>query len=330
MILTELPDLPPRPETPANAAFRRDYVARWTKENTLLCGVTRFAEYPRVMHPLSIKMVWGGREVYRLRRRDVHVREGSYLVLNDGDEYGSTLKSERPTTSFSIFLRRGLAEEIVAARRLGVERCMEQAIDAASSASFSPHLRGDDSHVTPRMRFIYDSVMAGERSQHWLDEQAVLLVGDLLRAEHAAVERTLRLPAAKVSTRAELSRRLRLAADHIESHYEQALPLETLGPGGLHVDLSLRPLLRAAARRAAARLRGELPNRCGTQDAGRRRHQPPVDRRTQRLRQPIEPVSRARRRREDRWPGGAASRRPAGAGSRRAFVLTPPRAVSRR
>lgn len=228
MILTELPDLPPRPETPANAAFRRDYVARWTKENTLLCGETRLAEYPRVVHPLSIKMAWGGREVYRLRRRDVHVRDGTYLVLNDGDEYGSSLSSERPATSYSIFLRRGLAEEIVAARRLGLEKCMEQSVAGAPALSFSPHLRADDGHVTPRMRFIHAGVMAGERSQHWLDEQAVLLVGDLLRAEHVAFESTLRLPAAKPSTRAELGRRLRLAADYIESHYEQPLPLETL------------------------------------------------------------------------------------------------------
>ncbi len=227
MILTELPDLPPRPETPANAAFRRDYVARWTKENTLLCGVTCHAEYPRVMHPLSIKMAWGGREVYRLHRREVHVREGTYLVLNDGDEYGSTLSSEKPTTSFSIFLRRGLAEGIVAAHRLGLEKSMEQAA-GATAAAFSPHLRGDDSHVTPRMRFIHDSVVAGERSQEWLDEQAVLLVGDLLRAEQAALERTLSLPARKASTRAELGRRLRLAADYIESHYESPLPLEAL------------------------------------------------------------------------------------------------------
>src|SRR3982751_4134117 len=102
MILTELPDLPPRPETPANAAFRRDYVARWAKENTLLCGVTRSVEYPKVRHPLSIKMAWGGREVYRLKRREVHVREASYLVLNDGDEYGSTLDSERPTKAFLV------------------------------------------------------------------------------------------------------------------------------------------------------------------------------------------------------------------------------------
>ena len=38
----------------------------------------------------------------------------------------------------------------------------------------------------------------------------------------------MRLPAIKPSTRAELSRRLRLAADHIESHYDQPLPLEAL------------------------------------------------------------------------------------------------------
>jgi AraC family transcriptional regulator len=228
MILTELPDLPPRPETTDNAAFRRDYVARWGNENTVLCGLTRFAEYPKVMHPLSIKMAWGGREVYRLRRRDIHVRDGSYLVLNEGDEYGSSLSSERPAASFSIFLRRGLADEIASARRLGIEKCMAQSADATAAPSFSPHLRGHDSHVTPRMRFIYASVMAGERSQPWLDEQAVLLVDDLLRAEQAAFESTLRLPATKASTRAELSRRLRLAADYIESHYEQALPLETL------------------------------------------------------------------------------------------------------
>jgi AraC family transcriptional regulator len=113
-------------------------------------------------------------------------------VLNEGDEYGSTLSSERP------------------------------------AASFSAHLRRHDGHVTPRMRFIYDSVMAGERSQHWLDEQAVLLVDDILHAENAAFERTLRLPAIKASTRAELSRRLRLAADYIESHYERPLPLEAV------------------------------------------------------------------------------------------------------
>jgi AraC-like DNA-binding protein len=228
MILTELPDLPPRPETPANAAFRRDYVARWARENLLLCGQSRFAEYPAVRHPLSIKMAWGGTEVYRLRRRDVAVRAGRHLVLGEGEEYGSILRSERPATSFSVFIRRGLADEVVAARRLGVERCMEQAVDRPAPASFSPHLRADDAHVTPRMRHIHACVAAGERSQAWLDEQVVLLVADLMHAERDAFARTLALRAVKASTRAELARRLRLAADHIESHYDEPLSLEAM------------------------------------------------------------------------------------------------------
>jgi AraC-like DNA-binding protein len=227
MILTELPDMPPRPATPQNAAFRRDHVARWGKENAVLFGVAREAEYLPVAHPLSVKMAWGGREVYRLRRRDVHVRAGTYLVLDEGEEYGSRLSGERPMTSYSFFFRRGLADEIVAARRLGVEKCMEQPADPRPAA-FGAHLRGDDGHVTPRMRHIYERVMAGERSEEWLDEQAVLLVDALLRAEEAAFARTGRLAATKPSTRAELSRRLRLAADYIESHHDQPLSLDAL------------------------------------------------------------------------------------------------------
>lgn len=228
MILTELPDLPPRPETPENAAFRRDYTARWGKENTILCGLTRLAEYPKVMHPLSVKMAWGGREVYRLPRREVAVRDGTYLVLNDGDEYGSRLANERPATSFSVFLRHGLAGEVVAARTHGVEKCLDQPDALQAGASFSSHLRGHDRHVSPRMRFMYERVMAGERSQEWLDEQSVLLVDDLMHAERASLESMRLLPAVKTSTRIELTRRLRVAADHIESHYELPLTLDTL------------------------------------------------------------------------------------------------------
>ena len=168
MILTELPDLPPRPETPANAAFRREYVARWARENTLLCGESRFVEYPEVTHPASIKMAWGGSEVYHLRRRDVRVRDGTWLVLNDGDRYGSTIRSERPATSFSIFLRRGLAAEVIAAQKLGVERALERGAEKArapSTSAFSPHLRGADRHVAPRMRHCRFHKLLHERAK---------------------------------------------------------------------------------------------------------------------------------------------------------------------
>ena len=56
MILTTLPDLAPRPETAGNAEFRRRFYARWGRENAIVCGHARHAEY--AVHPqtLSVKM----------------------------------------------------------------------------------------------------------------------------------------------------------------------------------------------------------------------------------------------------------------------------------
>lgn len=96
-----------------------------------------------MVHPLSIKMAWSGDEVYRLRRRTVRVGDGAYLVLNDGNAYGSVLKSERPVMSFSMFFRAGLAAEVSAARRQSLGAALDQPepIAAAGSVSTSPSVR---------------------------------------------------------------------------------------------------------------------------------------------------------------------------------------------
>src|ERR1700712_5491551 len=105
MILTHLPDLPPRPETNANAEFRRRFYARWGHENAVICGRSTSAEYATMTQTLSIKMAWGGRERYRLPGRDVSVDDDSYLILNEGSSYGSVLKTASPTWTFAMFLR---------------------------------------------------------------------------------------------------------------------------------------------------------------------------------------------------------------------------------
>ncbi len=41
MILARLPDLPPAPETAANAGFRQAFYRRWGRENAIVCGPAR-------------------------------------------------------------------------------------------------------------------------------------------------------------------------------------------------------------------------------------------------------------------------------------------------
>ena len=41
IVTTRFPDLAPRPETAANAAFRRRFAARWARENVVFLASTR-------------------------------------------------------------------------------------------------------------------------------------------------------------------------------------------------------------------------------------------------------------------------------------------------
>ena len=75
MILREPPDLPPRPLTPTNAEFRARFYARWGKENTVVTGRSRYAEYAPLKQALSIKTVRGGTETYTVEKRHYLIKQ---------------------------------------------------------------------------------------------------------------------------------------------------------------------------------------------------------------------------------------------------------------
>jgi AraC-like DNA-binding protein len=224
MILTTLPDLPPRPETLANAAFRRRFYERWGRENAIVCGHGRHAEYAAIPQTLSIKMTLGGRERYFLPRRELVVDDDNLLVLNEGARYGSLLKAPQPAWTFAIFFRPGMQDEVAAQHRRGLAAALDSPVQPARPALFAEHLRPHQGPVSARLKRIAHDVLAGERDEAWLEEQLTVLLDAMLAHEHDDVADSAPRPA----QRAELHRRLHRAADHIESHYPQPLTLATL------------------------------------------------------------------------------------------------------
>ncbi|WP_284617073.1 helix-turn-helix domain-containing protein [Aquabacterium humicola] len=226
MILTSLPDLPPRPETAANAAFRRAFYERWGRENAIVCGTAREAEYATLAQPLSIKLAWGGRERYVLADREVVVDDDNWLVLNAGARYGSVLRAPRPAWSFAVFFRPGLVDELRSLRRAAAGQALEQAMPAVPPRPFSQHLRRHDRRLTPRLRALRDAVLAGERDEDWLEIQLGALAEALLDAE--AYERGTSDERPARATRDELLRRLRRGADFIESCATEPITLQQM------------------------------------------------------------------------------------------------------
>lgn len=225
MILTTLPDLPPRPETAANAAFRRRFYARWGRENAIVSGRATLAEYAELPQTLSIKMARGGRERYFVGARELVVDDDNWLALNEGARYASLLRAVRPALTFSIFFRPGMQTEVAAQRRRSLGAALDSPeAGAPRQVAFSEHLRPHGGPVTARLRHIEQAVAGGERDETWLEEQCTVLLALLLRAEGDDALTGVARPAQA----AELRRRLRTAADFIDSHYEQPLTIDQL------------------------------------------------------------------------------------------------------
>ena len=230
MILTQLPDLPPRPETPRNAAFRRMFYNRWGRENWIVCGRAQRAEYTEFRQTCSIKAVSQGSEHYYVDRRRLTVTDETYLVLNEGRAYGSQLQAPGEAAfSFAIFFRPGLQGEVARAARLNVGQALDAEVDnRAAPFEFNENLQRHDKIVSPVLRYIRRHVELGVDDPGWYEEQFHYLLTRMLRRDRQLTELPQRIACVRASKRHELTRRLGWATDFMHSNLQRALTLDEI------------------------------------------------------------------------------------------------------
>ena len=217
MLLRQMPALTHEP-------FRRWFYQHWGRENCLIAARTRRAEYPLYQQRLSIKCAWGGAEDYFIDGRRVAVDDDTFLILNDGRIYGSCLHSRRPVTSFTIFFRPGMAEDVARCHTLAPERLLEEPA-AGLPVEFSEQLRPHDRLITPVLRFILRHVESGLTDEAWYEDQLYFLLQRMQVLHRNDLAAAQLIPTSRPSTRRELFRRLGLCVDFINTHYMRQVGL---------------------------------------------------------------------------------------------------------
>jgi AraC-like DNA-binding protein len=231
VILREIPDIPPRPLTPQNAAFRRWLYPRWGKEHAIVCARTRFAELGRVTQPLSIKAGWHGVAEHVVDNRSIRVDDDSWLVLNEDQTYSSTFRGDGSEggciSALCLFVRRGVPAQIYGAMGVDLARAADDGENLPPRPlQFAENLRPHDLTITPLLLDMKTRVEDGEADETWLDERCHVLVARLIEAEHRLRARASHIRSVKASTREELLRRVGWAADYMLSNYPEALSLD--------------------------------------------------------------------------------------------------------
>jgi AraC-like DNA-binding protein len=242
ILTTQFPDLPPRPETAVNAAFRRRFFARWGQENSVFLASTRHAEYGPMPTALSFKTVLEGSATLTLGRRRVVLEPGRFLLVNAGQSYGVSIRSERPVRCLSLHFHPQLAREVATARRLDWAAALDGAARARQPL-LRETLRAHEATLMPALRRISAAVQAGGSEPGAVEADFIELLGALLRQEQRRREDSLgALSAVRVSTREELARRIGWATDFIHSAYTEPVALDDIAAAA---HLSKFHLIRA-------------------------------------------------------------------------------------
>lgn len=271
MILRELPDLAPRPLTPANAGFRAWFAEHWGRENAIVMGAARQAEFPPHTQTLSIKRAWGGEgEDYLLAGRQLRVDAGRCLILNQGGHYGARIRSREPVLSLGVFFRPDMVAELAhAAGQTLPEALAADGETGRLATGFAEHLRPADDALGSELAALRDAVLAGRGQtlgdaddEAWLEERLQTLLWRMHEAEPGWRRRSQRLAALSRSQHAELLTRLDRATDLMLSGPAQPLTLDDISAAArlskYHFVRCFRALHGCTPMAYLARLRAEL------------------------------------------------------------------------
>lgn len=228
MLLRSLPDL-----AQSNAEFQSWFQSKWGRENCIIWGRTRHAEFGPCTHTLSIRAAWGGVEHCHVNGRTLAVDDDSFLILNHGQIFSTSIRALQPVESLAICFKPELAEQIYSEASASIEEALVRGdAPVERSPDFMENLHPHESTVSPVLRFIRTHISRGVVDEAWYDEQLLFLLARMQCHHQRLLEQVDRIALIRPSTRREVYRRISLATDFMHAHYAQDIDLSTLAKMG--------------------------------------------------------------------------------------------------
>ncbi len=212
-----------------NAEQQLCYDPRWGRENCIMLRRTRRAELGPCVHTLSIRAAWGGTEVCRAGGRDIGIDDDSFLILNHGRFYSSSIRALQPVESLAICFRPGLAERACGAMAVSLDRALSDG-DALAGVEpdFIENLQPHDTCITPVLQFIRRHALQGVDDEAWYEEQLHFLLERMQRHRQRLLGEIDALRLTRATTRREVFRRIGHAADFMQTNYARPIDLDEI------------------------------------------------------------------------------------------------------
>ena len=212
-----------------NNGLHGSFLAKWGRENCILWGRARHAEFGPHIHSLSIRAVWGGAQYCQVDRRTVSIDDDNFLVLNHGRICSTSIRAAQPVEALTICFQPGLVGQVQRDTAGSVEEALDRGgFSMEGCADFIENLQPHEGRVSPVLRFIRAHLRRGLVDEAWYEEQLVFLLGRMCGRQAWLLQQIDQLAFIRPATRREIYRRVGLATDFLHTHYAQDVDLGTL------------------------------------------------------------------------------------------------------
>jgi len=217
------------------------HFSRFGTTNIVFNAVSRAAHCDNHVGCLSIKTVRSGEEWYGINGRQVAVRPGNFLILNDGQEYSCRIENGSVKT-VSVFFKKEFASGVFRDEM----NCEEDLLDDPfrtdeGSPEFIQTLRDADANVQAQLSLLIQALETEGDEADRVDEFLIPLLGHLIRVHRQDVAASKKIHGLRTSTKKEIYKRVCVARDVLNSNYSDMIGLSAVGAAS---SLSVPQLVR--------------------------------------------------------------------------------------
>jgi AraC-like DNA-binding protein len=211
------------------------------KKNVVFNAVSSRSHCDDHIGCLSIKTVFAGEEWYGVNGTQVAVRAGSFLVLNDGQNYSCRIEGST-TKTVSVFFAKDFAKQVLRDTLVNVQTLVDDPFEDGNRVpEFFQVTHALDDNVKLHLGSLINSMELDGYNSNALDEHLVFLLRDLVRTHTSDLAASGNIHAIRSSTQKEIYKRICIARDLLHSFYQENRDLRSIATAS---SLSVPQLVR--------------------------------------------------------------------------------------
>jgi AraC family transcriptional regulator len=195
--------------------------------NSIIHASSSDIAYPKHWGCYSIK--FGGEEYYAVGNRVYSVNDNNFLILNEGTFYSSYIYSEKKVESFTLNFTYDFLQEGIYTSKTQDAMILDEPYPVKQiSPEFVERLYPHDHSFSPILFRIRELTNHFKTNLVIINELYYRIIEEMFMLNKEVNREMNRVPAAKLSTRKEVYKRLHYAKDYIDSCYNSEIDLQSL------------------------------------------------------------------------------------------------------